>query len=914
MKLMESKIKNFFLRFSKLKKPAVLAAVLFSVVLGLTLPLQPAHAFVQLIGLWVATCVISLAMQVVLTISILIMGLASLILWWVLSPYFIDIPYTALIHRGMPTIVGVGWPIVRDFANMFFIIILVVIGLATALRISEYQAKKALPKLVIIALLINFTPVMCGLIIDASNILMNFFLEELTGFKMLGNQFSAQGSLILQSLVGCVNPLNAVSALGKTIVMIIFNLVAAFIFFMYALLFIMRYVMIWMLVILSPFAFFTLLLAPGTRKTLNLGLLDWDQWWNQFVQWCIIGITGAFFLYLGEQLMVIFQRETFNITAVATAGGGGWLTMDFVEFVGEMLQYLVVLAFLIVGFFSATSTSAMGAGFVTGWFKEKGTGIARGAGKIAGGLAKAGASAAALRYLGRPAEAVAKRMEGTKAPWEGRKGWRGMVSWGLRPGAALTRIAGAQLERAPAAMKEKMGAWIGQAEGALDNKSAKTQAAEFAEGYMRAKATGIGWDKAIGAIRAAIKNGNLGDVKDYLKEKGIIKEDKDLEGIVQRVGTEAAKYGKQKEILQTGYFKDEDIVGKEGEEEKGLVRKARLTPADLEAYGLTVSEEDKKRFAETQVGRDNPIYTKIMSKLKRDQMGNVSKPIALKDEDFIEILHKFGTGAQVGGLEAIHGREFIDRFRESMLIRQKANPDWYKDNNSKMHKYLTSSPARGLGVGLEDKKDVNREYEKIKASKTPEEQAKMDRRVEELQAGVAPREEVSEEEKDERLKERLVEEWPKTEKGMSQDVREKIEEGEGMIAQIKDQEAKIKSLESAIGEWRDSLSSLEESIKKTEEQIASGRLTGPALTRANEELAKFRVGMGNFESVRGEMEAKEAKIEPAKVAVGQLRDKLLEMYRTSIEPIQEVEKVTKEAEQKLKEVKEKTKRARKKKI
>jgi len=43
------------------------------------------------------------------------------------------------------------------------------------------------------------------------------------------------------------------------------------------------------------------------------------------------------------------------------------------------LPYGVVLAFLIIGFFTATSTSAMGAGAVTGWFKEQGMAIGKAA-------------------------------------------------------------------------------------------------------------------------------------------------------------------------------------------------------------------------------------------------------------------------------------------------------------------------------------------------------------------------------------------------------------------------------------------------------------------------------------------------------------------------------------------------------
>jgi len=827
---MGGKIKKFFLNFNRFNKPAVLAAVLFFIFLGLALPLQFVQAQLGLIiGTAVAVTIINLVLQLVLVISNLILGLAGVILSWVLSPYFMSLPYT---YGG---IVDVGWPIVRDFINMFFIIALVIIGLATALRIKEYQAQKTLPLLIVIAILINFTPVICGVILDASNILMNFFLEELTGFKMLGNMFSAQGTMLLGALQHFYNPLESLALMGKTLVMIIFDWIAAFIFFMFALLFVMRYVMIWVLVIVSPIAFFSRIF-PASQRYLFKSILGWDEWWKQFIEWSIIGIVATFFIYLAEQLMVMAPGW---IPGIPPGGVWGIITTPLVDFINNLLPWGVMLAFLIIGFFVATSTSAMGAGAITSWFKEKGVGIAKGAGRGVAGLAKVGAATASLRYLGRPAEALARRMERVGAPWAGEKGIRGMIGKGLAP----VRIAGAQLERAPAALKERMAGWIDQKEKDLSGKSAKTQATEFVEGWTRARSTGIGWDKAVGATRAAIKDGNLGDVGDYLKEKGIIKEDEEMKSIVQRVATEAAKSGRQKEILQTGYLKDKDI--------EKLTKDARLSPTDLEAYGLTVSEEDKKRFAETKIGSDNPIWTKIMTKLKRNQMGHVSKPIALKDEDFAEILHKFGTGEQVGGLADIHGREFLDRFREEVLIRRKANPNWYKDNNPKMHKYLTSSPARGLGVGfgVEDTPNVvTSDLRKILKGKPLEERRKIGRRISVLKGEIPPAAAAPPEE------ERPVEEWPKAEKGMPKDIKSTVKEGQKYIETLGEKIKGLEVLNKSIEELKRDLTSLkektiktptdEELIRRMEVELLPAREEESRLTQ--ESISDIRSRLGNL--------------------------------------------------------------------
>ena len=75
-------------------------------------------------------------------------------------------------------IVEKGWTITRDLVNMFFVLVLLVIAFATILRIEPYGAKQILKNLIIVALLINFSLVFCGVIIDFSGVLTNFFIED----------------------------------------------------------------------------------------------------------------------------------------------------------------------------------------------------------------------------------------------------------------------------------------------------------------------------------------------------------------------------------------------------------------------------------------------------------------------------------------------------------------------------------------------------------------------------------------------------------------------------------------------------------------------------------------------------------------------------------------------------------------
>ncbi len=76
-----------------------------------------------------------------------------------------------------------GWTIVRDMTNMLFILILLIIAFATILRKENYGMKALLPKLIGIALLINFSLVIAGAIIDFADAITQTFLykDEATG-------------------------------------------------------------------------------------------------------------------------------------------------------------------------------------------------------------------------------------------------------------------------------------------------------------------------------------------------------------------------------------------------------------------------------------------------------------------------------------------------------------------------------------------------------------------------------------------------------------------------------------------------------------------------------------------------------------------------------------------------------------
>lgn len=313
--------------------------------------------------LFLPTLTIVVVLGFVIFLSGGITWLTGAILNWVISPGFVSLSYTQPCGGISPSlncnpIIEIGLNITQSFVNLALVVILVVIALSIALRLGEYGSKKIFAKLIIIALLVNFAPVLVGLIVDASNIVMHYFLDAITeGATGIGSQVSAFSTGLSKVLFGIGGDI--MSRLGlvmQGIVQIVVNLAMAFAFLLFAAIFLFRYIVIWTLVILSPLAFVSWIL-PATKKF-------WDMWWNQLIQWSIIGIPIAFFLYLSLNSFS-YLRSAF-VSNLEMPG----MEPATVGFLNEIFPFFVIVVFLILGFGIGLQTGAMGASGVISLVKK----------------------------------------------------------------------------------------------------------------------------------------------------------------------------------------------------------------------------------------------------------------------------------------------------------------------------------------------------------------------------------------------------------------------------------------------------------------------------------------------------------------------------------------------------------------
>lgn len=274
------------------------------------------------------------------------------------------------------TAVREGWKLVRDVCNMFFIIILLVISFATILRIESYAYKKWLGKLVIAAILINFSKTITGLLIGFSQVVMltfvSAFKDAVAGNLGAGlhlNEMMSAGAEtgkmkeFSKTLEGDDNALDAVSIFGALLLALILLLVFGIVLLVMIVVLVGRIISLWVLVILSPVAYL-LQASPFGEKYAK-------QWWQELGKNLVAGPVLAFFLWLS---FLTIQRSSGKVASDMRAGEikessfglGASEAPEYITGISKtsaLLDYIITIALLIAALKITQEMGVIGSSF-----------------------------------------------------------------------------------------------------------------------------------------------------------------------------------------------------------------------------------------------------------------------------------------------------------------------------------------------------------------------------------------------------------------------------------------------------------------------------------------------------------------------------------------------------------------------
>ncbi len=336
-------------------------------------------------------------------------SMAFLVCNWVLaaSGFFFDAAINVSINNSAlqgSGLVEDGWRISRDLANLCFIFILIYIGIATILQISGYGVKELLVKVIIIALLVNFSLIISQTVISASNVLAQEFynnikpsanvslsetfvsgIEPQTVFPKTENTFQtgtqATMRVILTYLFACT-----------------ISLVTAFTLFAGGIMFILRSVVLSILMILAPLAFVANIL-PKTET-------HFQDWFKRLFNQAFFAPAFLFMFYL-----VVKTIESTNgihgILGRSKDGFNGFIMdpSNTAIFVNYVTLIILMLGCLQIAKIMGDKSASMGVQ-AANWTKGKLQGYAGNVGKFA---ARATVARAGEKYINPQLEKLTAR-------------------------------------------------------------------------------------------------------------------------------------------------------------------------------------------------------------------------------------------------------------------------------------------------------------------------------------------------------------------------------------------------------------------------------------------------------------------------------------------------------------------------
>ena len=261
------------------------------------------------------------------------------------------------------------WQFIRDFFNIFFIFMLLIGAFSMVFQLEQYNAKKTLLKIILAALLINFSFPIARVMIDAANVPMYFFAQQIVSTSKSDGvvdafQKSSLGATKISNILlppdGKGGHKYEEAGPAKLIIAIVFMFIFAISLAVLAVMFVIRLTMLVVLVIFSPVAFVSLF--PGIKE-------HSDKWWKEFTKYVLFGPSAMLMLLVTVRFMDAIGQDDWYKQAEAAAGkaagaGDGMLVaQQFILLSIPMIMIWITLSL-------SSQASLKGAGMVEGWGKK----------------------------------------------------------------------------------------------------------------------------------------------------------------------------------------------------------------------------------------------------------------------------------------------------------------------------------------------------------------------------------------------------------------------------------------------------------------------------------------------------------------------------------------------------------------
>ena len=270
-----------------------------------------------------------------------------------------------------------AWKILRDIGNMGLLFGFIFIGLATILDLHTYTAKKALPRLIIFAVLMNFSLFAAEAVIDVSNVFSSVMYAQantdpcsLGGTTQVsgsaaGSTYNEQSALegtcgVNYGIAGHImesTGLSTIFSIGPGELpfsvyagLALFAIIGAAVFIAAALMLAIRVVVLTFLMVLAPLGFAGMALPPFQKMA--------SSWWNNLIK-------QAFFAPVMLLMLFVSLKIADSFGTVSGGGLAGALSQPNVSTMGIFLVFTLVIGFMLASLVVAKNMGATGASWAT---------------------------------------------------------------------------------------------------------------------------------------------------------------------------------------------------------------------------------------------------------------------------------------------------------------------------------------------------------------------------------------------------------------------------------------------------------------------------------------------------------------------------------------------------------------------
>lgn len=269
--------------------------------------------------------------------------------------------------------VEMGWKIVRDICNLFFIVIILISAFATILQYDtgSFHYTKVLPKLLLMAILINFSRTLIQLLIDFSQVIMltfvNAFYQAGAGNFVEGFGLTKYLSVVADSANGTGTAAGQVNVILSYILAIILLIITMGVLIIFIGFIMARIVGLWIALIFSPIA----LLETAVPHRLQKGMSAFtSKYWSKLSSMLTGGPIIAFFLWL--TLATVQQTSGGDGLSGSLGIGltGGGEPEGFLSGIGNssgIASFIIAIAMMLMGLDAAQEAASGVSKTLGGW-------------------------------------------------------------------------------------------------------------------------------------------------------------------------------------------------------------------------------------------------------------------------------------------------------------------------------------------------------------------------------------------------------------------------------------------------------------------------------------------------------------------------------------------------------------------